>query len=139
MDILADIREKLPALRAQAESLMKDTCTVRRATGATTTDPVTLEEVPVFAVVLTGLMCKIKSVTAQDIDAHVPGQTVVKSSLEWHVPVATVGVKVNDVVTIDTVDSVVGDPDLVGRKFRVSGPFVRSYATARRFPVEEVV
>lgn len=124
--------------RRFSEEAFTATCTVKRDTGTTTTDPVTYEDVPVYAVVYTNLQCKIKDASTRPQQAQVPGQTVVKTSPEWHVPMSTTGVLTNDIVTIEAVDPVTGDLDLVGRTFRVTGPFVQSYATARRFPVEDV-
>jgi len=137
VDIRADIQAALPVLRAQAESLMTDTCTVRRDTGTTTIDPETLQEVPVYSTVHTGLKCKIQFPSNRATEVQIPGQQVAKSDLEWHIPIATTGVLTDDLVTMDTVDSVTGDPELVGKVFRVSGPFLKSYATARRFQIEE--
>lgn len=137
MDIVADIHAILPFLRSQAESLMTDTCTVKRATGAFTQDPVTLEDVPVYTVVHSGLHCKIKFPPTQPHIIQIPGQKIVQSDLEWHVPIVTLGVLANDLVTIDSVDPVTGDSDLVGKTFRVTGPFFKSHATARRFPIVE--
>ena len=136
MDLVADIDAALPFLRAQAESLMTDTCTVKRATGETEPDPITYEEVPTYAVILAGLKCKVKAADPQANVVQLPGQTVALSVLEWHVPISTVGVLTNDLVTIDTVDPVSGDPDMVGKVLRVTGPFLKSRATARRFRVE---
>ena len=49
-----DVAAELPYLRAQAESLMVDEVTVERPTGESTPDPVTLEQVPVYAQVYSG-------------------------------------------------------------------------------------
>ena len=117
--------------------MMRDTCTVRRDTGTTTIDPETLQEVPVYDTILTGLRCKIQFPTNRSTEVQVPGQQVAKTDMEWHVPIATVGVLTDDLVTIDTVDPVTGDPDMVGKVVRVVGPFLKSWATARRFQIEE--
>lgn len=124
--------------RQRAEALMLDTCTVRRDTGAVVRDPVTLVDVPVLSVVRAGLRCKVKTPATQDRAVQVPGQTVVLSSMEWHIPMSVVGVLTDDLVTIDTVDPVSGDLDMVGKVLRVTGPFMASAATARRFSVEVV-
>jgi hypothetical protein len=136
MDLVADIDAALPFLRQQAESMMTDTCTVKRATGETEPDPVTYEEVPTYTVIHTGLKCKVKAGATQANAVQIPGQTIVLSGMELHVPISTVGVLTNDLVTIDTVDPVMGDPDMVGKVLRVTGPFLKSRATARRFRVE---
>lgn len=136
MDFAGDIAAVLPDLREHAEGRMRDTCTVRRATGETAPDPVTLEEVPVFEVIHSGLKCRVKAGGTQANAVQIPGQTVVLSGMEWHVPISTVGIRTNDLVTIDSVDPVLGDPDLVGQVLRVTGPFFNSAATARRYRVE---
>src|SRR5690348_11505252 len=48
------IAAELPGLRAEGESLMVDTLLVELHTGDVDTDPVTLEEVPVWAEVYAG-------------------------------------------------------------------------------------
>lgn len=128
----------LLAGRRFSEDGFTATCTVKRATGEVTQDPVTLEDVPVYGVVCSDLPCKIKAASTQPNAAQLPGQTVVLSRLELHVPMSTTGVLTNDIVTVDSVDPVTGDPDLPGKTFRITGPFLKSYATARRFPVEDV-
>lgn len=117
---------------------MTSTATVRRATGATTTNPTTLEEEPVMAVTLSAVPCRIRLSRARPGDASLPGQVGAEIGPEWHIPVSTTGVKTGDRVTIDTVDPISGDPDLVGQVFRVEGPSFGDYATARRFRVELV-
>lgn len=124
--------------RIVAEDGLTDKCTVRRATGNTVRDPETYEDVPEMAVIHTGLSCKVKFSGTEPHAVQTPGQTVVKSSPEWHVPMPTLGVLTDDVVTIDSVDADSGDPDMVGKTYRVAGPFAGTYATARRFPIEEV-
>ena len=122
--------------RQRAEALMLDSCTVRRDTGEKTTDPVTYGEVPVYAPIYAGLKCKLKAATTQANAVQVPGQTVVLSGMQLHVPMSTLGILTNDLVTIDTVDPVSGDADMVGKVLRITGPFMASAATARRFSVE---
>ena len=137
MNIGYDVAAALPELRAQAESLHTDMFTVYRATGASTQDPVTLVEVPVFAVVLSGVRGKLQAGTNQANDVQVVGVKVAESTLYWHTSVGTVGVLTDDVVACTGVGPG-GDPELVGRRVRVVGPFLKSHATARRFQVELV-
>jgi hypothetical protein len=97
--------------RAHAELLMTSTATVRRATGTFAEDPVTLEEVPVYAVVVAGVRCKVKLSGGRPSDASIPGQVAAESAPEWHVPISVVGILAGDQVTIDSVDPVAGDPE----------------------------
>lgn len=136
MSIQHDVTGILPYLRQEAESMMTSTATVSRATGATTTNTTTLEEELVFATVLTGVKCKIKTSGANPADAGIPGQVAASTIPEWHCPISTVGIKTGDQVTITAVDSLVGDPETVGKKYRIEGPFLRDNATARRFRIE---
>lgn len=138
MSLGYDVAAALPALRAQAESLHTDTFTIYRKTGATTTAPVTLEEVPVFSTVLTGVLGKFQFEQggAQPREANVPGMTVTETSMSWHTSLSTLGVLTDDEVACTAVGPV-SDPALVGMRMRIAGPFLKSLATARRFYVEE--
>jgi hypothetical protein len=134
----SDIIAALPELRRQAESTFTDTYTVYRPNGGTTTDPVTLEERPDFDVLAADVRGKFKSGIGRGEDTAIPGVIAVVSSLEWHTSVSTVGVSLNDEIACTAVDAVVGDASNVGVRVRVTGPFLMSKATARRYPVEEV-
>lgn len=124
----------LLAGRRFSEEAFTAVATVRRATGATVTDPDTFEEVYVMDTVLEDVLCKVKLSGGRPADADVPGLVWAETALEWHVPMSTYGVETGDMVTIDTVTGV-DDPELVGMEFRVEGPFVKSYATARRYRI----
>lgn len=116
--------------------MFTSTATVRRATGNKVEHPDTMEEVDEFAVIHADVRCKVKLGGSRPADAAVPGQVAAETAPEWHVPMSVTGVRTGDQVTIDSVDPVTGDPELVGMRFRVEGPFLRDYATARRFRVE---
>lgn len=138
MTLGSDIIAALPELRAQAESTFTDTYTVFRKTGAKITDPVTLEETDEYAPVRSGVKGKLKQGLGRGADAEIPGIVAVVSSLEWHTPISTLGVRVDDEIECTAVDASVGDPTMVGVRVRITAPFLMSKATARRFPVEEV-
>jgi hypothetical protein len=135
MSLGTDIAAVLPELRVQAESLHTDTFTVYRATGEMVQDPVTLEERPEFATILSGVRGKFQQSAAQSREANVPGMTVTETSMAWHTSISTLGVLTNDEVECTAVGPL-GDPDLVGTRMRIAGPFLKSLATARRFYVE---
>src|SRR3546814_3732902 len=124
--------------RAMAEKLHTDTFTVRRTTGETTTDPDTLEEVPVYATVHTDIAGKFKGVGGQNRAVQTPGVQLAETTPEWHTSVTVLGILTDDIVECTAVDPVTGDPDLVGVTVRITGPFLQSKATARRFKVQEI-
>lgn len=135
MSLGADVLAALPELRARAESLHTDTFTVYRPTGETTTDPDTFEEKPVFATVLTGVKGKFQATASQNIDSQTPGVKVAETNFQWHTSIDTVGVLTDDEVECTDAPH---DPSQVGVRVRVTGPFIKSMATARRFNVEEL-
>lgn len=124
--------------RREAESLHNDIFTVYRATGATITDPDTLVEAREYATVHVGVKGKFKQGGAGNNEAQTPGVQVAQTSLEWHTSISVTGVRTDDEVECTAVHPVTGDPDLVGVRVRVTGPFLQSVATARRFKVEEL-
>jgi len=115
-----------------AESLHTDTFTVYRPTGEMVQDPDTWTEVPELATILTDVKGKLQSGATQTREAQTPGVKVAETSLIWHTSVDTVGVLTDDV--IECTASI--DPELVGERVRVTGDFLKSLATARRYPVE---
>ena len=120
--------------RERAELGMRDTCTIRRATG-TTTDDFSGQTTTTYDVVYTG-KCRIKQAQALP-ETHDAGEDyVVLSRLELQLPMAVTGVQVEDEVTID---SSVRDPDLPGSVFLIGGPAKGTDLTARRLEIRERV
>ena len=131
-----DVAAVLPELRAQAESLMQDECTVDRATGETTLDPVTLEEVPVFAPVYSG-KCRIQRADHQPSDI-VSGQVEFGISTVFaQLPLSATGIKRGDVVTVTAIDPTT-DPDLLGMVAAVRANMTKTHPTKRTLVCEEV-
>lgn len=130
--MIGDLAAALQRGRNLAESRMTDTFTVSRATGNTTTDPGTLIETLEYATVLTDVRGRFQSSNVQPRDAETPGVTAAETLLSWHTPVTTVGVLTGDIVEC----TAAVDPELVGVRARIAGPFIKSQATSRRFPVE---
>lgn len=126
--------EALAAGRVAAEELMVDECTVRRRTGETT-DPLTGEVAPTYAVILTGQKCKVQTRGNWGESRDVGEAARVILSLEVHFPITVVALEVRDEITID---AAVHDPDLVGRVLRVKDLHHKSFATARRVMCQEV-
>jgi len=129
---------RLASARASTESLHRDTFTVYRDTGEMTLDPVTLVESKVYSIVAKRVRGKFKASGADNRDAQTPGMKVAETGLEWHTSLNVRGVLTDDEVECVAVDPVTGDPDNVGRRVRVTGPFIKSIATARRFRVSEL-
>lgn len=123
--------------RRMAESLHADTFTVQRATGNKVTDPVSLEETDELAVIHASVNGKFQFPESRPRDVQIPGMKVAETAIEWHTSVSVLGILTDDIVTCVAVGEG-GDPDLVGSRVRVVGPFIKSFATARRFPVEEL-
>lgn len=137
MSLIEAIQGELPFLRAQAESLMTDTCIIRRATGNTTPDPVTGSDVPEYADLFTS-KCKVQARSLQALAAEAGGRTATTVRLELHLPLSAAAAQTYDVAEITAVGAL-SDVQLLGRKFTIAAPVAKSFATARRYEVEEVV
>jgi hypothetical protein len=127
----------LPGLRAEAEALMVDTVTVDRATGDTTPDPVTLEDVPVFVPVWSGKARVQRSGALSPRDDVAGGFEFPVDSLIVQAPLAAVGIVSGDRLTVTAV-GVISDPDLVGKVATVKGNLSKTHATKRTLVCEEV-
>lgn len=115
---------------------MVDTCVIRRRTGETT-DPNTGQTTPTYSTVHTG-KCRVKMTTTLSVnpsqDRETGQQSITVTQMLLQVPFSVTGIQVEDEVEI----TASLDPDLVGRKLRVDGPFGQTHATMRRYLVEEV-
>lgn len=114
--------------RAAAERLMVDTCTVARP-GAVT-DPVTgeAEAVEVYAG-----RCKIQTYEGYEQNPTAGGAVLTVQRYRVDMPVSF-RPEAGDVVTIVASQT---DPHLVGKTYRVTAPFSKTYATASRCFVDE--
>jgi hypothetical protein len=130
---VTDIDTLLARGRAAAEALHTSTFNVLRPTGQTTEDPVTLKEVPVLTTRHTAIRGKFQTGQAQTREAEAPGVKIADTTLEWHCSVAVVDILTDDIIECTTSPA---DPSHPGVRVRVIGPFIKSLATARRFPVE---
>ena len=116
---------------------MTDTVTVTYATGTMTQDPDTGSETPEYATRFTS-KCKVQARQLQARQEEVGGRTATTVSVELHLPISAPAVEVGDLCEITAVGSL-SDVQLLGRVFRVVAPVAKSFATARRFDVTEVV
>lgn len=138
MSLGSDIAAALPNLRAEAESMMISTGVIRRGTGVKVEDPVTRQEVEETIVVYTGV-CRFKAANSQAGRSDIPGAVVTDQSAYLSLPIGAPGagdVRLNDVWECVTNPF---DPSKVGMKARITGGHSQTYATAHRFPVQEVL
>jgi len=116
--------------RAAAERLMTDTCALERP--GDLIDDITGEAAMVL--VYEG-RCKIQTYEGYEQNPTAGGVVLTVQRYRVDLPVS-VQPRPGDVVTITASET---DPGLVGKKYRVTAPFNKSYATASRCFVDEVV
>jgi len=124
----------LEAGRRMAESLMVDSCTIRRRTGVTT-NPTTGEVTPTFTVLYTGQKCRVQTRGNWGEAKDIGEAALVLLTVEVQLPISVAGVQVRDEITID---ACVNDAELVGRLFRVKDLNHKSHGTMRRLMGTEV-
>ena len=133
-----DTRQVLAAGQAAARARMTSTCLVQHETGRTIQDENTGRELPVLADLFTS-PCRVKATEGLGVrTAEAGGREQVETRAEIHLPLDTAPVPVGALIKITAVAALT-DVQLVGRSFRVEGPFSATDATARRLPVSEVV
>ena len=123
--------------RAFTNALMATTGFITRGTEVFVEDPVTHEEVEQTIVIYDG-PCKFKAAGTQAGRSEIPGAIVVDQSATLSLPIGAAGagdVRVNDEWECTSNPL---DPSQVGRKARITGGHSQTYATAHRYPVEEV-
>ena len=135
MSVLADVLAHLPAMRAEAESLMVDTVTFA-APGTETYDDTTGEYVTTPGATIYNGPCKVQVTDVIPRDATVGEQQVVVERTLIHIPWDAVEVPANSVGEITAVAA--GSGSVLGRRYRVIGSHDKSYATATRIPCEVV-
>lgn len=126
----------LASRQRRAERAMTDTVTVRYQSG-TTQDPNTGTESPSYTVRFTS-KCKVQARNLAARAEEVGGRTATTVTVELHLPISAPAVEVGDLCEITAVGAL-SDVQLLGRTFRVVAPVAKSFATARRFDVEEIV
>lgn len=114
---------------------MVDTCRVEYVSGSTF-DEDEGRDVPTYTARFESV-CKVQArALVSPADAEAGGRESTTVRLSVHLPVSAGAVEVDDVVEILTATY---DAQLVGRRFRVTAPAGKSFATARRVEVDEVV
>ncbi|HWU21550.1 MAG TPA: DUF6093 family protein [Nocardioides sp.] len=129
------ISAALPLLRAQAESMMTDTCTITRP-GEPVFDSTTGTYTDAGTTVYTG-KCRIRTRSIgflRDRQAEAGEELTTIWPYIVAVPISASDVKVLDVVTVDTC----ADPLLVGVTLRVRIANAGTNANARKLDCEEV-
>lgn len=123
----------IAAGRRMAEAMMVDTCEVKHVTGSALNGEGV--DVPVYATRFTS-PCKVQERGVQSVEREAGGHEATILRTFVHLPISAAAVEVDDVLTITAATH---DPQLVGRTFRVLAPNGKSFATARRLEVEEVL
>lgn len=127
------IRTRLPALQAQAESLMDTQCVVQRKTGESHFDPDTNEYEDVWATIYAG-KCRLAPpppVLQQAV--HLGEQRVTVQQYTVMLPYGTTGVQVSDLLTITAAPN----PDQVGRTLAVTSVRAATQTVATRLVVSD--
>jgi hypothetical protein len=139
MSLVNDITAALPGLRAEAEGRMVDACTVYRGPYTPIIfDPDTGSWIEPSATLIYDGRCEVQvdgRLVGREIDA---GETEITTMrLTVKLPVDTsADVQIDDQVSVT---ASAHDPGLVGKLFRVTALHNKTFATARRLQVEEVV
>ena len=129
------VRTALPQLRAQAEALMTDSCTIVRE-GEPVYNPDTNEVEVSTEEVYTG-RCRVQVTDSLDVRVvDFGGRAVNTSRVTVSIPVGSEQVAPEDVVTIT---AAAHNDQLVGKVYRVEGAPEKSHATAIRLRCQEIV
>lgn len=129
----------LASRQRRAERAMTDTVTVSWLDPAAepVQDPNTGSETVPPTVRFTS-KCKVQARNLAARAEEVGGRTATTVTVELHLPISAPAVEVGDLCEITAVGAL-SDVQLLGRTFRVVAPVAKSFATARRFDVEEIV
>jgi hypothetical protein len=138
MDLTADLAE----LQAEAESRMRDSCTIRaRGTSTGDVDPVTGVEVTVPGALLYSGKCRLRmsGMVSGSSSSQVAGDQVTVSSPVLSIPVSAPRIPVSSIVEITGVplDDPAGHLRL-GLRAPVTGLVLGTDMTAQRVTVEAV-
>lgn len=126
-----------PFMQASAESLMVDTVSVEHPTGATTTDPDTLAEVPTYATVYTGSAYLERPGSLSPREDVSGGYEFGVRAILVYLPLDAVGVVAGDRVSVTAVH-LGADSDLLGLVATVQANLTETFAVWRTLVCEEV-
>lgn len=131
-----DITAVLPQLRAEAESLQTDTCTITRpGEGQGTFDPGTGTTTPPAATEVYAGQCRFRAPSLTEVNTTAGEHQWTTQDLVLSLPATAVGPRPDDTVVCDTSAL---DPALAGATFVVVAALKGSQITARRLIVREV-
>ena len=133
----ATVTGVLPELRTMAESLMVDTGSAKRPTGESVQDASTGTQTPTYTTIIASSKCKIQARALVVTTPEVAGRTAAIERLELHLPVGSTALKAGDIWTLTAVGTL--SSSRVGRTLRVMGPADKTFQTALRYQVEEIV
>lgn len=115
---------------------MTDTCTIRKPPTRGTLDKSTGRYPTTPGAVTYEGPCEVKMGGTAPRSADVAGQSLVEQQSVLKLPIgSSLMVGKDDVVQVTASRT---DAALVGRTYRIAGPFAGTHTTSRRFPVEEV-
>lgn len=135
MSLRSDVEGALPGFRAEAESLMTDTCQIGSLSSDEVLNPETGEYEHVFTPVYDG-PCRFKAGNVQASDVESASQLLVSQLATLSLPIAT-SLEVRNGMQVRVTGSLT-DPALPGTTATIRAPFRSAYATARRFVIELV-
>ena len=132
------IQAAVEAGRRSAESLMVDTFTLARPTGAAPAyKPDTQGEVePTDALGTSAGKLQSRNLVASEVE--VGGRTAVTVRVELHLPVSAVALQTGDIAEL-TAAGPSTPASLLNTRWRVLAPVGKTWATAARYEVEEIV
>jgi hypothetical protein len=133
MDLGAELTAQLLESRADAESLMLDTCKIVRP-GDPVTDPVTDVVTTPLESLYTG-KARVQGLDPQEGNPEAGGATLTVQRYRVDIPV---GAYVPDIGHVVEITAAALDPNMVGRRYRVVALLHKTLATAYRLGVEEV-
>lgn len=127
----------LHAGRSAAQALMTDTVSVTRVTGPPgPVDPDTGEREPAPTEVVFSGPGKVQTYEPHESARESGGHVYIEQRYHLHVPVSAAQVLVGDTVTVTASAT---DTQLAGRSYRVAGEHAKTWSTARRLLLDEVV
>lgn len=133
-----DLAAALPALREQAESMMRDTVLVERPDGPPVVDPVTHKVEPGWRTIYEG-KCRVIPTDFKDTTASAGETTTDIADTKIATPITTESgeIRNGDRATITAVDATFGDPANVGRQMVLQRDPIRTHPIERRFSAQE--
>lgn len=132
----AEIAAELPRLRAEAESMMVDTCAITRATAGSTFNETTGAYTGGSTTTVYTGACRVKPRDNADRVVQYGQEAVSFWPFIVSVPMSATGISLNDIVTV-TASAL--DASLVGMVLRVREVLQGSHLTARRLACERNV